>query len=120
MHARISVCFFSCKKTISSENEFKSLLSPLAGVRYFDEIFSDVDTSLFNLVYRVVNNFDKTDTLAMDVYVGANDTQTLRPAVIIIHGGAFEKPVQGEPPTNSSRKNTDWWSFVNLSLKEGT
>jgi len=79
---------FSCLKS-QFESE-KSFAQSLAGERYKHYVFSGVDTSLFNIQYRIAKTYHNTDTiLKLDVYQPAGDTISLRPTIVFIHGGAF-------------------------------
>lgn len=58
-------------------------------VRYLDPIF-DSATVLPNEKYgQAVNYQSQTQDLFLDFYVGFNDTVTLRPLLILAHGGSF-------------------------------
>lgn len=68
-----------------------------ASTRYIDTLFSNVDITA-NIAYAnapQLNSLylDETSTtnidLTMDIYTPRGDTQTARPAIIFVHGGAF-------------------------------
>jgi dienelactone hydrolase len=119
--ASISIFIFSCRKTGNPENDSKSFLSYSSGVRYLDDIFSGVDTSAHNILYRVVDNYDITERLALDVYLPAGDTQASRPAIIMIHGGGFDRqiPEEQNPPTNGTRKDPLMVDLCNFFARKG-
>jgi para-nitrobenzyl esterase len=57
--------------------------------RYDTEVFSQV-TTISNVVYGWnVNVSGNTDTLKMDIYLPAGDTASIRPLIILAHGGSF-------------------------------
>lgn len=59
-----------------------------SGIRYLDPVFSTTVTK--DLTYgSAVNDQGKTQTLKLDLYRPAGDTATGRPAVVVVHGGAF-------------------------------
>jgi acetyl esterase/lipase len=81
----------SCKKIES--NQSKGLLvTKSAGIRYKDSVFANIDTTTYlNFTYRIVNNFDITETLKLDVYVPAGDTASKRAAIVFMHGGGWSR-----------------------------
>lgn len=54
------------------------------GQRYKEKVFADV-TITSDIVYTTANN----TTLKLDVYEPTGDTQSLRPLIIMAHGGSF-------------------------------
>ncbi|HLP21352.1 MAG TPA: alpha/beta hydrolase, partial [Chitinophagales bacterium] len=54
------------------------------GQRYKEKVFADV-TIISDIVYTTANN----TTLKLDVYEPTGDTQSLRPLIIMAHGGSF-------------------------------
>lgn len=63
--------------------------SALAGTRYLDPVFSSA-TVTKDLPYgSAVNDRGQTQTLGLDLYRPAGDTETARPAVVVVHGGGF-------------------------------
>jgi acetyl esterase/lipase len=85
------VVFFSnaCKKNDKAETK-SFLQGESTNIRYRDSVFANVDTtSLFNIFYRKVNNYNRVDSLKLDVYQPAGDTDPKRAAIIFIHGGGF-------------------------------
>lgn len=57
--------------------------------RYKNEIFTQVKTDS-NITYgQNVNLYNKLQTLQADVFSPVNDTNTKRPMIIFMHGGAF-------------------------------
>ena len=80
----------ACKKTRAGDIKAFITASATQGVRYKDDVFSRVDTGSFvNVLYRIVNNYDTLNHLALDVYQPADDTLLRRPAVVLFHGGGF-------------------------------
>ncbi len=64
------------------------------GNRYLDEVFDSVDV-VENIVYGSnISIGDNNIQLLMDIWQPANDTTSLRPLIVVAHGGAF---VQGQP-----------------------
>ncbi len=68
--------------------------SATAGVRYLDEVFSNY-TRTNDLVYGQAVNLatGQSETLKLDLYEPAGDTELYRPAIVWIHPGGF---VQGD------------------------
>ena len=67
------------------------IASPPGGapLRYRDEIFSGVDTST-DLLYPFAPGLNnETQDLRLDLYAPHGDTATARPAVVLVHSGAF-------------------------------
>jgi acetyl esterase/lipase len=60
-----------------------------APLRYRDQVFSGVDVTS-NIVYgRSTNQDGSTEVLRLDMYAPRGDTNTLRPAIVWVHGGSF-------------------------------
>jgi len=88
----IVICLlFSCKK-INDIDSYKLLKQNKTNTfRYRDSVFASVDTStFFNILYRVVGNYNGNENLYLDAYLPAGDTATRRAAIIFMHGGAFD------------------------------
>lgn len=60
-----------------------------AGTRYLDPVFSSATVSKDLTYGSAVNDRGQTQTLKLDLYRPAGDTATARPAVVVVHGGAF-------------------------------
>jgi acetyl esterase/lipase len=60
-----------------------------APLRYRDSIFSTVTLTSDVTYGSAVTQQGATQTLKLDVYRPANDTNTHRPAIVWVHGGAF-------------------------------
>lgn len=92
----LALTWISCKKENGGNTKSliqSSLSTPL---RYRDSVFASVDTtSFFNVFYRTAQNFDIVEDLKLDAYLPKNDTAHLRAAVIFIHGGAFDRSLNG-------------------------
>lgn len=65
-------------------------LAQAQGVRFRDEVFQQVDI-LSDVVYGSALNTStgQVEMLCLDRYAPAGDTWTARPAVVVVHGGAF-------------------------------
>lgn len=62
-----------------------------AGVRYLDEVFTEI-TSTKDIAYgQSVNYKGELQTLTLDVHEPAGDTAPLRAAIVWIHGGYFKR-----------------------------
>ncbi|MFK7757513.1 MAG: carboxylesterase family protein [Flavobacteriales bacterium] len=57
--------------------------------RYQELIFSDVDVQSDILYGNNINYIGEAQDLFLDVYTPAEDTETMRPLVIMVHGGSF-------------------------------
>lgn len=67
-------------------------LPPPAGtapLRYRDPIFSDVSTTPGLAYGRAPGAAGNSVTLTLDMYRPTGDTQTRRPAIVLVHGGGF-------------------------------
>lgn len=60
------------------------------GIRYRDQIFSDVTVTKDIAYGSAIDNFGLTKTLLLDLYSPTGDTETLRPALLWVHGGGFK------------------------------
>ena len=67
-----------------------------APLRYRDEVFTDIESTLGVVYGSAVNTSGVTETLLMDVFEPAGDTVTKRPTVMWIHGGGFYLGGTGE------------------------
>ena len=61
------------------------------GVRYLDEVFSDITTTKDVVYGQAVNYLGEMETLTLDVHEPAGDTAAWRAAVVWIHGGYFRR-----------------------------
>lgn len=60
--------------------------------RYESVVFNEVDLTS-DVVFRTAKSFQgKDETLKLDVYKPASDTERRRPAILWIHGGGFRPP----------------------------
>jgi dienelactone hydrolase len=67
-----------------------------AGVRYLDEVFSEVTTTT-DLVYGQAVNVDgQLQQLRLDLYEPAGDTELQRPVLVWAHGGFFTQGDKSE------------------------
>lgn len=66
-----------------------ALSSAGAQERYFDELFTDVDVTP-DVVYGAAPDYGNVvQNLLLDIYTPRADNVTLRPVIIIVHGGGF-------------------------------
>lgn len=98
--------------------------------RYLDEIFTGVTNSsnevygqgvyvfASNLEDGVLSGFPVTGGLKMDVYKPANDTETNRMAVVVLHTGNF-LPRYFNQTTTGSRKDSSVVTLCNKLAKRG-
>lgn len=69
--------------------------SVLSNIRFVDSVFSEVNIT-DGIEYRTAANYAGTDvSLKMDIYQPKGDPMSSRPAVLVIHGGAFAEGVGG-------------------------
>ena len=59
------------------------------GQRYRDEVFASVDVTADIAYGRAVDEHGGMETLRLDLYEPAGDTEAARPAFVWIHGGGF-------------------------------
>jgi len=62
-----------------------------AGVRYRDEVFTDIATTKDIVYGQAVDHLGEMQTLRLDVHEPAGDTAPLRAAVVWVHGGYFRR-----------------------------
>jgi len=74
------------------------LSGPIFGQsRYFNEIFTAVDSTT-NVVYgQNLSWNNQNTTLALDVYQPQGDTLGVRPLMVFVHGGSFTGGVRNDP-----------------------
>ncbi len=58
-------------------------------IRYIDEVFASVDVTSDMAYGQSLDEFGVLQTLYLDLYEPAGDTETSRPVVIVVHGGGF-------------------------------
>jgi dienelactone hydrolase len=61
------------------------------GVRYRDEVFSEIATTKDVVYGEAVDHTGATQVLTLDVHQPAGDTATKRAAVVWVHGGYFKR-----------------------------
>ena len=82
-----------CKKLFSIV--LLSALSLWANTRFIDSVFSSIET-IPSVQYRTAENYQgNTISLMFDLYQPQSDTLSMRPLVLVFHGGAFIEGVGG-------------------------
>ena len=88
-------------------------LAPIEGpapLRYRDDIFTAVTKTAAVTYGSAVNQQGVTQTLKMDIYRPTGDTDTHRPAVVLVHGGSF---------SGGDRNEVDIVDQANVFAKKG-
>lgn len=82
-----------CKKLFSVV--LMSALSLWANTRFIDSVFSSIET-VPSVQYRTASDYQENDvSLLFDLYQPQSDTLSMRPLVLVFHGGAFIEGVGG-------------------------
>lgn len=117
-HARLVSAFAVLAVLAASGCEWQSNRPPGDGpLRYRDEVFTSVQITRDVTFGSAVNQAGATQDLVLDLYQPpATDTVTSRPAIVWIHGGAFQTGDKSSPELVDQATVFAKKGFVNVSI----